>query len=103
MVNIGREVCATVSRTLFRLLPAQERGDVGKRGDFGGVTSRGEDTPTVADLGLSHKEIHEARQIRDAEIADPGIAPAAWPKNFNFGCWGRGVRIFIIFRSFLTR
>jgi len=52
---------------------AQERGEVGKRGDFGGVTSRGEDTPTVADIGLTHKEIHEARQIRDAETEDPGI------------------------------
>jgi len=56
---------------------AQERGEVGKRGDFGGVTSRGEDTPTAADLGLSHKEIHEARLIRDAEVAQPGIARRA--------------------------
>jgi hypothetical protein len=52
---------------------AQERGEIGKRGDFGGVTSRGEDTPTAADIGLTHKEIHEARKIRDAEQADPGI------------------------------
>lgn len=28
---------------------------------------------TVADLGLTHKEIHEARLIRDAEKAQPGI------------------------------
>jgi Fic family protein len=28
---------------------------------------------TIADLGLTHKEIHEARLIRDAEQADPGI------------------------------
>jgi hypothetical protein len=52
---------------------AQERGEVGKRGDFGGVTSRGEHTPTVADIGLPHKEVHEARQIRDAEEANPGV------------------------------
>jgi hypothetical protein len=50
---------------------AQERGEVGKRGDFGGVTSRGEDTPTAAEVGLTHKDIHEARQIRDAEETDP--------------------------------
>ena len=56
---------------------AQERGEVGKRGDFGGVTSRGEDTPTVSDLGLTHKDIHEARIIRDAEVAQPGIARRA--------------------------
>jgi hypothetical protein len=29
--------------------------------------------PTAADLGLSHKEVHEARVIRDAEEAEPGI------------------------------
>jgi hypothetical protein len=52
---------------------AQERGEVGKRGDFGGVTSRGKDTPTVSDLGLSHKDLHEARTLRDAEKAEPGI------------------------------
>ena len=52
---------------------AQERGEVGKRGDFGGVNSRGELTPTASDIGLTHKDIHEARQLRDAEQADPGI------------------------------
>ena len=29
--------------------------------------------PAVSDIGLSRKEIHEAREIRDAEEADPGI------------------------------
>lgn len=52
---------------------AQERGEVGKRGDFGGVNSRGKDTPTAADLGLAHKDIHEFRAIRDAERAEPGV------------------------------
>jgi hypothetical protein len=53
---------------------AQERGEIGKRGDYGAVTSTAEVTPaTAADIGLTHKEIHEARQIRDAEQADPGI------------------------------
>lgn len=53
---------------------AQERGDLGKRGDFGAVTSSQEVTkPTAADIGISHKEIHEARIIRDAEKTDPGI------------------------------
>lgn len=28
---------------------------------------------TVADLGLTRKAIHEARQVRDAEAADPGV------------------------------
>jgi hypothetical protein len=30
-------------------------------------------TPTAADVGLSRKVIHEAREIRDAEATDPGI------------------------------
>lgn len=33
----------------------------------------GNTLPTVADLGISSKDIHEARLIRDAELADPGI------------------------------
>jgi hypothetical protein len=27
----------------------------------------------LADIGLTHKDIHEARLICDAEVADPGI------------------------------
>lgn len=71
------DILMTEARGKMRLAEeydaAQDRGEVGKRGEFGGVTSRGEDTPTVADIGLTHKAIHEARQIRDAERADPGI------------------------------
>jgi hypothetical protein len=29
--------------------------------------------PSAADVGLTRKEIHEARQIRDAEVESPGI------------------------------
>jgi hypothetical protein len=49
---------------------AQERGEVQLRGGDG--TSKAE-VPTANDIGLSHKEIHEARIIRDAEEAHPGI------------------------------
>lgn len=36
-------------------------------------SSDGEDfQATVSDIGLTHKDIHEARQIRDAEAASPG-------------------------------
>jgi hypothetical protein len=28
---------------------------------------------TAADIGLTHKEVCEARKIRDAELVDPGI------------------------------
>lgn len=50
---------------------AQERGEVATRSDQNLLPD--EKKVSVADLGLSHKDIYEARQIRDAERADPGI------------------------------
>lgn len=49
---------------------AQARGEV--RGDRQRTASSPE-AVGVADIGLSHKDIHDARLIRDAEAADPGI------------------------------
>lgn len=46
--------------------------DVGPRGG-GDSTVPVRNAATAADLGLSRKEIHEARIIRDAEEAEPGI------------------------------
>ncbi len=43
---------------------AQERGEV--RGSRERTTSKPE-AVGATDIGLSHKDIHEARQIRDAE------------------------------------
>lgn len=50
---------------------AQERGEVRPRGTNQFATSSSE-AATVSDIGLTHKEVHEARQLRDAEQADPG-------------------------------
>ena len=36
------------------------------------VPTGNNDRATVSDLGLTGKAIHEARQLRDAEAADPG-------------------------------
>jgi hypothetical protein len=49
---------------------AQERGEVRAHGE-----RRVSEAETVgfADIGLTGKDIHEARQIRDAEEAEPGI------------------------------
>jgi hypothetical protein len=56
---------------------AQERGEVAKSGDTlrngPGVPKQNAGKATAADVGLSRKEIHEARQIRDAEKRDPGV------------------------------
>lgn len=52
---------------------AQERGEVatvGKRSQPERLTQA---PPSAADIGLSRKDIHEAREIRDAEQSDPGI------------------------------
>lgn len=53
---------------------AQDRGEVAGHGrskvELANVT-------TVADLGLRRDEIHEARQLRNAEVAEPGKIEAA--------------------------
>jgi hypothetical protein len=52
---------------------AQERGEVvGPRGG-GDSTVPVRNAATAADLGLTRKEIHDAREVRNAEQADPGI------------------------------
>lgn len=49
---------------------AQERGEV--KSTTGPIAS-GQEVIRVSEIGLTHKEIHEARLIRDAEEADPGV------------------------------
>lgn len=51
---------------------AQERGEVATDGRPKTVPD-GNGKATAADIGLSRKGIHEARMIRDAEKAQPGI------------------------------
>lgn len=53
---------------------AQERGEVATRADQNLLPD--EKKVSVSDLGLTHKDIHEARQIRDAETAEPGVIRA---------------------------
>jgi hypothetical protein len=50
---------------------AQERGEVqqagGRRGNqFANVPKENNAKPTVADIGLTRKQVHEARVVRDA-------------------------------------
>lgn len=55
---------------------AQERGEVATRQNNPGSAGHvvGSNMPaTAADLGLRRDEIHEARKLRDAERAEPGI------------------------------
>jgi hypothetical protein len=47
---------------------AQARGEVAKQGDIGrNRSSQQEHLSTVADIGLTRKQVHEARSVRDAE------------------------------------
>jgi hypothetical protein len=83
-----------------RIRAAQERGEVAKHGE---TLRTGPDVPkrsvgraTAADVGLSRKEIHEARTIRDAERRDPGVvrgtvggSPRFWAGNARH-CWAEG-------------
>ena len=57
---------------------AQERGEV--VGAHDGAKKRVVDDnaiATAADLGLRRDEIHEARKLRDAEVAEPGVTARA--------------------------
>ncbi len=63
---------------------AQERGEVHKHG--GDKSNAAEhNVATAADLGLRRDEIHEARQIRDAEKASPGLAERALNQMLEAG------------------
>ena len=52
---------------------AQERGEVQRHGGQGNRDVPGENIPTVEDIGLTRKDVFEARQIRDAERDRPGV------------------------------
>lgn len=51
---------------------AQERGEIASAGKPANVPD-GNNKPTVEDVGLTRKQIHDARQVRDAEEAQPGV------------------------------
>lgn len=49
---------------------AQDRGEI--KSTTGPIAS-GQEVIRASEIGLSHKDIHEARLVRDAEQADPGV------------------------------
>ena len=65
---------------------AQARGEV--FGAHNGARNRVESSNAIAataDLGLRRDQIHEARQIRDAEAADPGVVRRALDERLERG------------------
>ena len=64
---------------------AQERGEVARQGQRTDLIPDEKKVPTPTDIGLSYKEIHEARQVRDAEKAEPGIVRRVLDEKLSAG------------------
>ena len=65
---------------------AQERGELQALGRPKNLPDGKNFLPaSAADIGLSHKEVHEARVIRDAEVAEPGIVRRALDEKLSEG------------------
>ena len=68
---------------------AQKRGEVrsdGQRGKAAKAAYAGNSSvATAADIGLSRKEIYEARMIRDAEVITPGVVRGALDRAIEGG------------------
>jgi len=63
---------------------AQERGEVATVGNPA-IVPNGNNKATSAEIGISRKDIHEARMIRDAEVASPGIVREAIDEAIEAG------------------
>lgn len=66
---------------------AQERGEVASTGQHARAVPDGNSSSraTAADIGLSRKDIHEARLVRDAERAQPGIVQRTLDEQLDRG------------------
>ena len=64
---------------------AQKRGELATRGKPKSTISNEDNTSTVADAGLTRKQIHTARQVRDAEEAEPGLVRRALDEALEGG------------------
>lgn len=68
-----------MSRAKLRLADeydaAQARGEVQKAGGARNfiIPDKNNEIPKILGLAIASKEIHEARQVRDAEKANPGV------------------------------
>jgi hypothetical protein len=67
---------------------AQERGEVAKRSDGTAIRDHVPNenkVATVADIGLTRKQVHEARVIRDAERKQPGVIKQTLEQKLRAG------------------
>lgn len=74
-MGAGIDPAAAKRRLADEYDAAQDRGEVAS----GRPKSlpEGNTSATQSDIGLSAKVVHEARQFRDAEVAEPGIVSAS--------------------------
>lgn len=86
------DALAIQSRAKIRLADeydaAQDRGEVASNGgarNFSVGNDNAETVVTAADLGLRRDEIHEARQMRDAELIAPGTVENAIRERVDAG------------------
>lgn len=73
-------------RLVDEYVAAQERGEIKIRPSNQHASSGIEEAASEADIGLTHKDIHEARVIRDAKVAEPGVVRRVldeklWPER----------------------
>ena len=65
---------------------AQGRGEAARPGEYARANIPNQNiSPTVTDIGLTSKIVHEARQVRDAERRDPGIIRRTVAERLNAG------------------
>lgn len=81
LLRVQGEALAIESRAKIRLADeydaAQARGEVASTGDTlrrgTGVPEQNAGKAVAADIGITRKEVHEARRLRDGEKETPGI------------------------------
>ncbi|MEB3045649.1 hypothetical protein VCM43_18995 [Rhizobium sp. MJ21] len=88
---------------------AQERGEIGQRTGRPQKDVPQENDfhpPTAAEVGLSRKDVHEARLIRDAETADRCVCRAltsAWQNSYPQSFRGPGGAIWIVSGGYILQ
>jgi hypothetical protein len=80
--------CRTKCRLAEEYDAAQARGEVATRADGSAIrdhVSNENKVATVTDIGLTRKQVHEARKIRDAEKANPGVVRSILDRQLQAG------------------
>ncbi|MEN0087754.1 MAG: hypothetical protein AAF737_04885 [Pseudomonadota bacterium] len=85
MVRLADETDAAIERGELRKHGQRGKAANGQAGDGEDIADGTGLPPTLAEAGLNQTEIYEARRIRDAELAEPGIVARALEARFDQG------------------